>query len=184
MTNRNVGLIDESGSIYRAISEDFKRRMRNWVRSRDGALVSTSLNPNGPMIPSEIGLYEKPINILFGEADDTESALTALPARYQRAVRQFWRFEGATLREHARKIVLYMDDDGHPNLKYETFERWVMKGHELLAVDFARAGMSIAQRRADTERTIDAARPVDPGEHALKLFGLPAPPAAPVDTNA
>jgi hypothetical protein len=77
--------------------------------------------------------------VLFGEADDTQKAIDSLPARYGQAVSQFWLYEGRSLRWHGR----------HRQVNYETFEAWVLKGHELLKAELAR--MSEIWRRHHAE---------------------------------
>lgn len=114
-----------SERIYQAITEDFIRRMRNWAKAGAGLLRS-----DGPIS----SIYELGVRvdryvstappILTGEADDTDTALLAVPIRYRQAVQQFWRYEDRPLRWHARHL--------RPGLSYHTFEAWVMRGHELL----------------------------------------------------
>ena len=70
-----------------------------------------------------------PPPLLCGEAQDTEAALCNLDGRYRDTVKQFWMYEGMSLRRHANKRGLK---------DYRTFEVWLVKGHELLKAELAR----------------------------------------------
>lgn len=119
-----------SERIYQAITEDFARRMRNWAKAGAGLLRSggaiSSIYTMGVRVDRYVST-EPPI--LTGEADDTDTALLAVPIRYRQAVQQFWRTEGQSLRWQARQVRY--------DLSYHTFEVWVMKGHELLLAELA-----------------------------------------------
>lgn len=121
-----------SDKIYAAIDENFKRRMRNWARSRAGLLAAMGL--------AYSSIYEGPIRvdrnpearlpILEGEARDTDAMLKTIPPRYGQAVELFWDYEGRSLRHLARRC-------GKHGVNHETFEAWVLKGHELLGAAVA-----------------------------------------------
>jgi hypothetical protein len=124
-----------SKKIMQALSQDFIWRMRNWalansgseygrIRAMDYGAVSTS------------GYRESAMPILTGEAHDTETCITAIPMRYQPAVRQFWCNEGRPLVWHATKLGRYGVDD-------TVFCAWVMRGHECMQGALAAA----AERR-------------------------------------
>jgi hypothetical protein len=119
-----------SERIYGAISEGFQRRMRNWARWEAGdgeSLISSAYSNIGACAYG----HERPI-VIEGEALDTAQDLQYVSIRYRQAVMRFWRYEGASLREHARKLRL--------GLFHLTFEAWVMKGHdELKAIRAARS---------------------------------------------
>ena len=120
-----------SDRIYAAITEDFIRRMRNWAKAGAGLLRSgggpiSSIYHGGVRIDRYVS-GEPPM--LHGEADDTDTALLAVPIRYRQAVQQFWRWEGQSLRWNARRLRTDMD--------YHTFEIWVMRGHVLLLAELA-----------------------------------------------
>ena len=107
-----------SEKIYGALTPDFIRRMRNWVKAKDGAPIA------GGVSVYELGVgvdrYRETSEVLlFGEALDTEQALRLVPVRYSDAVRQFWLYEGNSLRWHGRRR----------QISYHTFEGWVMEGH-------------------------------------------------------
>lgn len=117
-----------SDKIYSALTEDFIRRMRNWVKAKDGAPIA-----GGGVSLYELGIgvdryREAMVPVLFGEAEDTKTALGGLPARYKQVVEQFWLYEGRPMRWHGR----------HRAVDRETFETWVMKGHEMLKAELAR----------------------------------------------
>lgn len=121
-----------SDRVYRAVPQDFIRRMRNWARAVTGQL--TAIRSGWSVEPGIInpGLEGSPLPILEGEAQDTDQALRTLPERYRWAVEEFWSREGRSLREHAR---------GREGLSYHTFEAWVLKGHELMIAELARRSM-------------------------------------------
>ena len=126
-------------SPWLQISEDLARRMRNWRRWWDGG--------QGAVYPSSLAAmnlgvvrdrYRDPTYpILSGEARDTEAALRRLDKRYAVAVRAFWLYEGRSLRGHARLL----------NVDPHTLAAWVIKGHELLTAELARARESWRRRR-------------------------------------
>lgn len=116
-----------SEKIYKAISDEFARRMRNWVKAGPvGERCSGSISSVyslGVRVDRYVSVAPPVIN---GDAYDIDAALIEVPGRYGQAVRQFWEREGLSLREHARQIR------HDPPLKYETFERWVIEGHKIL----------------------------------------------------
>lgn len=116
-----------SDRIYRAVPLDFIRRMRNWARAVTGQLAAT--RSNWKIEPGELQPWiEAPIPILEGEAQDTDEVLRLLPERYRWAVEEFWSREGRSLREHARGR----------QIKHDTFEVWVLKGHDLMRAELVR----------------------------------------------
>ena len=118
-----------SKTIYQALTKDFINRMRDWALGQDVPTVSSSWPMDDPMsgIKQKHRFFRTRTPFLLGEVHDTGVAIDGLPARYKLAVRQFWLFEGRSLRWHGR----------HRQVNYETFEAWVVKGHELLKVSFA-----------------------------------------------
>ena len=115
-----------SERIYAALPEDFIRRMRNWARAfsaKDQAkdVAISSIYTLGVRVDRYASAA---IPMLIGDAVDTDEALHSVPVRYRQAVQEFWKFEGRSLREHARLLK--------PGLSFHTFERWVMVGHEAL----------------------------------------------------
>lgn len=130
-----------SERIYAAVTENFIRRMRNWAKAGAGLLKSKgsiSSIYRGGVRSDRYASIEPPL--LGGEASDTDLALSVVPIRYRQAVQQFWSCEGQSLRWHA----------GHSRhkLTYETFEIWVMKGHELLVEELATRSAEYHSRSA------------------------------------
>ena len=105
----------------------------------DGSDVPSSWPGNGPMNDST-GVYGSRTPRLMGRAHDTDMALSpplppeesaeCVEPRYAWAVRQFWLYEGRSLREHGRGR----------SINHETFGYWVRKGHEQLLKIFAVQG--------------------------------------------
>jgi hypothetical protein len=130
-----------SQRIYRELTDDFIRRMRNWRRWWDtsqGAIYPSSLATAG--IESSGDRYREATEpLLFGEARDTEVALRAIPIKYQHVVRQFWLYEGRSLRSHARG----------KGIDYHTLETWVLQGHELLKAELRRMTAIWESRQAE-----------------------------------
>lgn len=129
--------------IYRELGEDFIRRMRNWRRWWDAC--QGSLYPSS-LAAAELGILndryrEVTLSVLFGEGEDTELALRRVPARYQQMIRQFWLYEGRSLRSHARAR----------GIDHHTVEAWVIKGHELLKAELARMTEAWHRKRAVAE---------------------------------
>ena len=135
-----------SERIYAEIDEDFQRRMRNWARARAGLPAAMGV--------AQSSIYEGPIRydrnpearlpILEGEASDTDAMVKRLPPRYGQAVELFWDYEGASLRALSRRC-------GKRGCNHETFEGWVLKGHELLVplvAEHTRHWRSIARANA------------------------------------
>lgn len=79
--------------IFKALPDDFVRRMWNWVRSRDGGSVATSRFDERVDNTRD----EHPIPTLLGEADDTHRAILTLPQRYQEVITIFWTRNHMTL---------------------------------------------------------------------------------------
>ena len=127
--------ISETGRVYKQLTEDFIRKMRNWAMAEAGAPVSAMTLDLGC---TSDRYRESTVPILNGEAQDVQAALCALPIRYRQVVEQFWRFEGRPLRWHGR----------HRGVSFRTFEGWVIQGHELLKGEFARRAEAYARRAA------------------------------------
>ena len=119
-----------SERIYAELTEDFIRRMRNWARwvdESDDKIGPASVRAGG--LEPVIDRYrESREPLMWGEGEDTNRALKALPARYEQVIRQFWLYEGRAMRWHGR----------HRGIDYHTFEGWVIKGHELLKAELAK----------------------------------------------
>jgi len=139
-----------SEKIYKALSEDFIRRMRNWARAVTGQL--TVLRSSWTIDPrvQNPGLEGMPLPILEGEAMDTDQALRRLPHRYRWAVEEFWSREGRSLREHARGR----------KIDHHTMCEWIMRGHELLGPELKRltAAWHIRSRQNIHAVSLDNAR--------------------------
>ena len=118
-----------SDRIYNAIDHDFARRMRNWARSLRGQPISIS-----GVEYFDNRYRETSMPVLMGEANDTDMAMRAIPWRNCQAVSQFWRYEDESLRWHARRR----------GVAPQTFESWVVSGHEQLRAEL--------QVRADLAR--------------------------------
>jgi hypothetical protein len=164
--------IDEGGRIYQALMQDQIRMMRNWIKGKDGTPIGGSGSFN---LVGTTNVYESRIPILYGEAVDVEGAVKTLPGRYQGAVRQFWTFEGRSLRWHARHRHILnenSDDFVNPNLHHLTFESWVLRGHELLMPEIERRHAEQKARRQASEAAIAQAIRSDPGPDALRLRWL------------
>jgi hypothetical protein len=116
--------------IYKAVSENFIRQMRNW------ALTTAGVIPMSYAMSSCYGISAKDTYgdggepILIGEAEDINVALLTMPLRFRIAVMLFWQYEGRPLAWFARRC-----GDG---VDWRTFERRVVHGHELLKAAIAR----------------------------------------------
>ncbi len=161
--------IDEGGRIYKALTQDQIRMMRNWIKGKDG----TPIGGGGSFhLVATTNVYESRIPILYGEAVDVEAAVKTLPGRYQGAVRQFWTYEGRSLRWHARHRHIFNENSAdfvNPKLHYETFEGWVLRGHELLMPEIDRRHAAHKARREATEAAIAQVARADPGSDAQRL---------------
>lgn len=112
--------MSDSEQIIRELPGEFVRRMRNWQRAACGIGIGhLKAADYGAVI--EGGYRETGMPIIEGEASDTEAALATVPLRYQQAVRQFWAYEGNSMRWHGRKR----------GIDYHTFESWLRQGHDL-----------------------------------------------------
>lgn len=118
-----------SDKIKDALQPDFISSMQTWAIGRDVATSSSSWPIEGALdgIGSGSKFHTTRIPPMLGRVHDTEMAICTLPNRYQQAVRQYWMYEGQSLRWHGR----------HRKVEHRTFEAWVIKGHELLKVEFA-----------------------------------------------
>lgn len=134
--------------ILDVLPGDFVRRMRNWAKSNAGmGSLGYGQQPMWRATPSG-GRGELPINILSGEASDTDAAIAKLPARYGQAVKLFWQYEGQPLTALAKRCGVGVD--------YRTFEKRVMDGHDQLRGELARASDE-ARYKAERMREFAAA---------------------------
>ena len=117
-----------SEKIMGALRRDFVDRMHEWIAGRESATCASSWPETGdPGIGSQAKFHLTKLPPMLGRVHDTEMAVSGLPVRYEQVVRQFWTYEGQSVRWHAR----------HRQINKITFEVWVMKGHELLKSEFA-----------------------------------------------
>jgi len=130
-----------SDQIVKELPKWFVDRMREWARAilfPDGSDVPSSWPSDGPM--NDSSGFGSRIPRMLGRAHDTDMALSpplppeesaeCVEPRYAWAVRQFWLYEGRSLREHGRGR----------SINHETFGFWVRKGHEQLLKIFAVQG--------------------------------------------
>lgn len=120
--------------------------MRNWQRAALG------IGQFGGMVmryEEAVSVYAKEGStpILQGEAMDTEAALATVPMRNQQAVRQFWAYEGNSMRWHGAKR----------QVNHETFQAWLMQGHEQLGAELARRSEQWHRIKAETQAAMTAA---------------------------
>lgn len=135
-----------SERIYRAVTEDFIRRMRNWAKVGAGAMADGVRISSIYSIGVRVDRYVSTVPpLLTGEADDTALALLSVPIRYRQAVERFWQYEGQSLRSQARLVRI--------DLNHHTFEAWVMKGHELLIEELAMRAAAFHERCAANARS-------------------------------
>jgi hypothetical protein len=134
-----------SDGIKDALTADFISRMQDWARGQEVPIVASSWPSDGPGagIGSTAKYHVHRIPPLLGRAQDTGMALSELPVRYKQAVKQFWIYEGQTLRWHGR----------HRGVDHKTFKIWVIKGHELLKAEFA-ARVGRWQRLKEAAQTL------------------------------
>lgn len=134
--------------IYAELPEDFIRRMRNWVRGRDGASVGTS--SMSERVDNHTH-HEQPIPTMFGEATDTEVAIRKLPQRYQEVVSVFWLYESRDIAWMAKatpRLRLW-------KLGPASFREWLSIGHERLRTLVAQ-GTGAQGRRSSESATAQA----------------------------
>lgn len=131
-----------SDEITQGLPKWFVDRMRKWAdfRVTSGAYGVPSSWPSDGPVRIDGGVKGARYYRLLGSVHDTQVAIDALPARYRRAVVQYWVMEGQgwSMRDHARRAGVT-----HP-----TFGAWLRKGNVLLAVDFRRAR---DRRRAEVD---------------------------------
>lgn len=127
-----------SAKIYRAISENFTRQMRNWALTTAG-VVPTNYLISSCYDPAARDTYgdSQPQPVLLGEAEDVNNALLQLPLRYRQAVSLFWQYEDRPLAWFGRRLAI----------DWRTFEARVMHGHELLKAELARQAEKVAAYR-------------------------------------
>lgn len=115
--------------IKDALCRDFILRMQEWAARAGDTPLPTSWPTDGPVGDGSTGrFYRARLPRIVGRAHDTDMAIAELPNRYGQAVRQYWLFEGQSLRWHGR----------HRGVSDNTFATWVGKGHELLKQAFSR----------------------------------------------
>jgi hypothetical protein len=135
-----------SMKIYREISENFIRQMRNW------ALTNAGVVPNSCTISScyrggARDTYGDAARepVLIGEAEDVNAALNQLPLRYRHAVSLFWQYEG-------RPMIWLAGRCGR--IDWRTYESRVLHGHELLAAELARQSEKVNRYRESALRLL------------------------------
>lgn len=141
-----------SDRIFRHLSKDDVLRLREWAARIGDTPLPTSWPTDGPIGDGcKIRFYQARLPRIVGRAHDTDMAIAELPNRYSQAVRQFWLFEGRSLRWHGQ----------HRGVSYHTFEAWVIKAHELLKSAFARQSERwhrehehLRQQRAAADRAV------------------------------
>lgn len=82
---------DLHDDILRDLSEDLRRRMRNWARSLDGGSVTTCSQLWGNAGRGHRAAAVIPV--LMGEAKDTDKIVRRLPEREQECIAIFWTYE-------------------------------------------------------------------------------------------
>lgn len=118
------------GKIYKAVSENFVRQMRNWALTNSGVSIGECLISSCYKLGGGDRYPESREPVLIGEAEDVGTALSKLPNRYKQAVSLFWQYEGRPMVWFARRCGEGVD--------WRTYERWVIDGHELLKAELAR----------------------------------------------
>jgi hypothetical protein len=116
--------------IYKAVSENFVRQMRNWALTTAGVVPMSYAMSSCYGISAGDTYGESGEPVLLGEAEDVNVALAKLPLRYRTAVMMFWQYEGRPLAWFARRC-----GDG---VDWRTFEKRMMHGHGLLIAEIAR----------------------------------------------
>lgn len=108
--------------IIRELPPEFVRKMRNWVRSElDGGMYAAS-KMFEDVIASSDG-YDSHMPILQGEAWDVNICLQTLAPKYREAVRDFWKWEGNSIRWLGRRLHVEHHtararlDEGHRQLQ-------------------------------------------------------------------
>lgn len=138
-----------SRRVYRNLSNDMVRRMRNWARwaSDGGAAPILSCAMWGSAPSGRRG--DIVINTMAGEAMDTDTAINAIPVRYGQAIRLFWQYERAAMAYLAKRCGIGCD--------YRTFEQRVIDGHEMLSGEVSRRSDALFKQREAFEKTCRAA---------------------------
>lgn len=116
--------------VIDALDHRFIDRMREWARETvlpSASNVPSSFPIDGPRGDGGAFGSRPPCGgrVMQGRVHDTNQALAELDEQHARecqAVKQYWLYEGRSLREHARRRQI----DDH------TFATWCIKGHELL----------------------------------------------------
>lgn len=143
---------NDPGGVLKELDEGFIRRMRNWAllraagTSRGFAQVDLA---NGASMGN--GYREAVMPYMAGEADDTEKALEAVPARFRRPVELFWIWQETELTVLATKCG---------GIDYRTFVARLKEGHVLLRCEIhkrAKAARLERQRIESAMRRAHAA---------------------------
>lgn len=137
--------------IMGAITDDFARMMRNWAAAKAGsslgyASVNLAAEPSG-------GYREARCPILFGESDDTDVALQALPVRYRHAVEMFWAWEQTEITVLARRH----------GVDKKTYASRVMEGHILLRAEKARRRDAVRRQETQNRAVQNSVMGIDVG---------------------
>lgn len=134
---------NDPGGVLRELNDSFIRRMRNWAllraagTSRGYAQVSLE---TGSSMGS--GYREAVMPYMAGEADDTEKALEAVPARFRRPVELFWIWQETELTVLATKCG---------GIDYRTFVARVKEGHVLLRCEINKRAEAARDERQRLE---------------------------------
>lgn len=136
-----------SHAIYKELTEDMIRRMRNWARSNAGlGVLGMGMHPMWRGMPHGTR-GELPIGIISGEASDTDTALGAIPIRYAQAVKIFWQYEGRSMQYLGSRCAC----------DYRTFERRVIDGHVKLRCEIVRRTEKAREMREQFELSLKTA---------------------------
>lgn len=141
---------NDPGGVLKELDEGFIRRMRNWAllrasgTSRGFAQVDLT---NGASMGS--GYREAMMPYMGGEADDTEKALEAVPARYRRPVELFWVWQETELTVLATKCG---------GIDYRTFVARLKEGHVLLRCEINKRAEAARIERQRIEEVMRKAR--------------------------
>lgn len=146
---------------------DFVRKMRNWVRAKDGGTYAMTDAYDG--MQSSSGYAESRIPILRGEASEIDIALVKVPARESLAVSLFWQYEGNSLRWLGRRLAISdvtaksRVERGHERLQYELAQLAAAQyqAREELAEVQATGGSRRATGSIMVVHRLNTVRPID-----------------------
>ena len=135
-----------SKRIFARLDRWFIDRMREWAMEtlRPAGSTVPSSWPSEGVVHGDGSSFQSRNPTILGRVHDTESALNELAIRYRQAVKQFWLYEGQSLRWHGR----------HRGIKADTFEIWVIKGHDELAETFRRQYDNWKRRHGEGEKLL------------------------------